>query len=215
MLIAVVGFVGSIASFITLAADFVNRPIKEWKPLPRALVPLSLLAVSIITVFLYPKSDTNTTSAATTTITTRTPPVAVETTVSTTPLVAANVSPSKPIPAPQPVRVAPRPESTPAPAIRITDEHGRLVPELVVIARQIRPHDTMIGDLRETIEQSPELQNLYTARLTLTVSITREHEVIDAFTLRTRGGGFQEEAARAQAHERLVQALKQRLAESP
>jgi hypothetical protein len=99
------------------------------------------------------------------------------------------------------------------PRLHITDAAGASVYQLEAAARDLRATYSLHGVLQDRSEQSPELQNLYTVHLTLSATVTQGSSVVDAFTVRSRGGGFQIEAARAQALDRLAMALQKRLAE--
>lgn len=98
------------------------------------------------------------------------------------------------------------------PRLHFTDATGASVPQLVAAAKDLRHEYALDGVLQERSEQTPELQDLYTVHLTLNVTVTQDSNVVTAFNVRSRGGGFQIEAARAQALDRLATALQERLA---
>jgi hypothetical protein len=236
--VAVVSLMGSLGTLIQLFADLGQRPVGSRNPFPRASAAATLLLVSVLTgIPLYrdlarqrsiaPPSPATASIAVTATqpaFVEAPQPVGVD---ATQPAFAEATQPAATTPPPrtgttvqsplQPrtltAEAAPRPQP---PAQRgIIDHHGRNIPELLAVAQRVRPADVVTGEVREAVEQNPELQDLYTVRLTLQVSVTRRDEILAAFTVQSRGGGFQVEAARAQAIERLAQSFSDRLQDVP
>ncbi len=117
---------------------------------------------------------------------------------------------SDPVTAPRITRTRPI-----QPRLRITDANGASVDQLIAAGKDLRAAYSLRGVLHERSEQSPQLQDLYTVHLTLSATITHRDDVISAFTLTARGGGFQIEAARAQALDRLTATFRARLQEVP
>lgn len=206
--VAVIGFVGGVAGLIPIFADLAGHPVAGWRPLPR-VVTAALLLVSLVAGMgaYLARQRANTPEAVP-----LTQDSDVETTVSlpaTTPTPSPSpVDHSKPSPA-SPI-VPTRPVT---PRLRIADASGASIPQLVAAAKDLRHEYALYGVLQERSEQAPELQDLYTVHLTLSATVTRRTDVVEAFSVRSRGGGFQIEAARAQALDRMATALQARLAE--
>ncbi|HUP59940.1 MAG TPA: hypothetical protein VNA69_05930 [Thermoanaerobaculia bacterium] len=205
--IGIVAFMGSVASVISLYADVARHPVREWSGVPRVMTAVGLFVVSVAAgLAAYraaPRPDNATTSSGSITV-------------------SAPATESTQVAAPQPAdHSQPSPASlgTPArpvvPRLRIADASGASIPQLVAAAKDLRHEYALEGVLLEQSEQAPELQDLYTVHLTLNATITEGRGVVAAFSLRSRGGGFQIEAARAQALDRLATALQERLAEVP
>ena len=198
---------GSVASIISLYADVARHPVREWQGGTRVVTAVGLLVVSVATgLAAYraaPPPDHAAPSSGSMTVSAP----AMESTQGGAPPRADHLPPSPAAPAPvTQVRSA-------APRLRIADATGASVPQLLAAARDLRPAYALEGVLQERSEQAPELQDLYTVHLTLNATVTQRSVVVAAFSVRSRGGGFQIEAARAQALDRLATALQERVTE--
>jgi hypothetical protein len=222
--VAVIGLMGSIGTLIPVFADLLGHPIGHWKPVPRLLTAAAFLAVSIFAgIPVYrdaieqrkrePDAPPATVAAIPTTTTSTTTadvqPVLVATAVSspqpvtTTPFVPSErKEPPKPARTEVPVRRA---------SAAVTDDAGNSIPQLLAVAQRVLPSEVVTGRVHETVEQDHALADLYTVRLTLTATIAHGDTIVSAFTLQSRGGGFQIEAARAQALDRLVKSFHERV----
>ena len=97
--------------------------------------------------------------------------------------------------------------------LRVVDENGQPVPELIVAARSLDQALSLTAQLKTTIvPPDDQLRGLITTQASLQVSIMRDGDIVDAFTLQSSGAGFTQDASTQQARERLATALTQRLA---
>lgn len=204
--LAVTSVVTFLAALVPAFADLAGRPIKRWRRTPRALVGAGLLIVSVMTGWASwsQRKASALTSAR---------PAATSAAAPTMSSPPPETSTQQPEPAEVPPTIAPAQMTRVAPRLRIADANGVSVPQLVAAAKDLRREYALSGVLQERSEQAPELQDLYTVHLTLTATVTRRTEVVAAFSVRSRGGGFQIEAARAQALDRLATTLQERLRE--
>jgi hypothetical protein len=208
VIIAALGAIGSVFSIAShLKRDsFVHR----YSPAHRVLFTASLCLVSIAAGWL-----------ATDQISARIPehgPVTSGPQPRNSPIVAESTVRSAPPPEVQ----QPRPKQstrheTTTPRIRIHDDAGNLVPELVLLAQRHLPARVTVEGTLHTTTTLPDgaLQGLITAKARLSVTISDAGHLTDAFDLDTRGGGFTPEAAIRQARERLDAELTNRLKEHP
>jgi hypothetical protein len=224
--VAILTLMASLGTLVPVFADLTGQPLAGWKRGRRAFVATALLIISSITgyaayraalptppVIVPPSPDTTATNTvgtdtiATDTIATDTigtDTIATDTarTETTATIQTETVKSHAFPPVPKP--------STPRIAIR--DEHGRSVAQLVRVAQHLSAKGYSVeGDLQEESEQSTELEGMYTVYLTLNVAVTSRGAVATAFTVNTRGGGFQRFTARTQAMERLAADFAQRL----
>lgn len=108
--------------------------------------------------------------------------------------------------------VPPAPAAPPqavTPRVTMTDSAGASVPELQAIAKRCaqRTHRSIRGVLTRAIdrEEAPDLAGMFTSRLRLRVEILdASGQLVDAFSLDNRGGGFSPDSAYAQSMERLL-----------
>jgi len=220
--VAVIGLMGSIGTLIPVFADLIGHPIGKWKPAPRLLTAAAFLAVSIFAGMpVYRNAveqrkrepDAPPLAAAaiptTTTQRTETQPVLVATAVPSPQPVTTTVS--VPPERTEPVKSAHTEVPMRRAGAAVTDDAGHSIPELLAVAQRVLPSEVVTGRVHETVEQDHALADLYTVRLTLTATIAHGDTIVSAFTLQSRGGGFQIEAARAQALDRLVKSFHARV----
>lgn len=212
--VTAVSFVSAVGTLIPLFAALAGHRIEEWHRVPR-IVTAALLLVSVVAGVGAHRARQSASRPAVAPVS-HTP-----TAVDTVEMSRASLAPTERTSLPaieysRPTQTAPGTTVRPVtPRLRIADASGASVPILLAAARNLRQAHALDGVLRERSEQSPELQDLYTVHLTLQATIRQQEEVISAFTLTARGGGFQIEAARAQALERLAVTFKQRLDDIP
>lgn len=208
--LAVTSAVTFLGALVPAFAELAGRPIKRWQRMPRVLVTGGLLAVSAMTGWAsWREREASAPTGAH---------------AAAAPSASATAAPTAQAPQRGTVGHLPRPVESPpvspparriaiTPRVQIADGNGKSVPQLVAAANGLRREYALTGVLQERSEQAPELQDLYTVHLTLNVTVTQRREVVAAFSVRSRGGGFQIEAARAQALDRLAAALQERVTE--
>jgi hypothetical protein len=137
---------------------------------------------------------------------------------------ATVVTDSRPVPHEEPVKPT-EPERVPEqvkprPSIRVTDERGAMQADLVGAIRAALPSamrgaSTVMGALSEKCGADEVFPNITTCRVQLRVTISDlgSGDVVDGFTLVTRGGdAVDANAASAQARDRLIADIRNHFA---
>ena len=216
--VMVIGVMGGLASLLPAFATLLGLRLEEWRPPLRYATAAALLIVGLVAgvhAFQAERRTTDRDPESQPAITPADVSSGASMTVTATTMTAP---PAADPPIDRTATAAVPPKTQPAarrPARRLTDESGASVPQLVAATNGLAPAYSVTGTIRETIERSPELADLYTVHLTLSATITRHDDIVAAFGLRSRGGGFQVEAARAQALDRLTEEFRARLREVP